>query len=193
MATVNQMGIPGIGAGIWQPKLKNRWRVTFTNFGDVNTSTDVSMQAITIARPNISWDEVQLDRYNSRAWVAAKHTWSEMNLTVEDDIKSRAARAIQGQIQKQQYMTGDAGPWLAAAAEGSVYKFNTILEMLDGGDEKTVLERWDVESCWLKTVDYQDLDYASSEKVTIALTIRYDHARQSFGDYGGFGSALLGA
>lgn len=179
MATVNDFGIPGLGTtGIWQPKLKNRWRVTFTNFGGANNSTDVSMQAITVSRPNISWDEVQLDRYNSRAWIAAKHTWSEMNLTVEDDVSSKAAKAIQEQIQKQQYMTGDAGPWLAAAPEASVYKFDTVLEMLDGNE--MVLERWLVQNCWIKTADYQDLDYAASEKVTIALTIRYDHAKQSF-------------
>ena len=34
MSTVSQMGIPGVGNGIFMPKLKNRWRVTFVNLLD---------------------------------------------------------------------------------------------------------------------------------------------------------------
>ena len=35
-----------------------------------------------------------------------------------------------------------------------------------------------MEGCWLQNVDWGDLDYSSSEAVSITLTIRYDHARQ---------------
>lgn len=183
MATINDFGIPEVGTGILQPKMKNRWRVIFTNIGGATDSQPLSMQAITVSRPNLSFDEVQLDRYNSRGWVAAKHTWSEMNLTIEDDVTSQAARVIQEQLQKQQYLTGIEGPWLAAAPEGSVYKFTTRLDMLDGNEQ--VIERWYVEGCWIKTADYTDLDYAASEKVVINLTLRYDHARQEFPNYTG--------
>lgn len=178
MATIQDFGIPEINSGILQPKLKNRWRVVFLNFGGAADSANaVSTQAITVSRPNISWEEVQLDRYNSRAYVAAKHSWQDMNLTIEDDVTSTAARAIQEQIQKQQYMTGVEGPWLATAPEASVYKFTVRLDMLDGNEQ--VIEQWNVQGCWIKTADYQDLDYAASEKVTIQLTIRYDHAYQT--------------
>lgn len=184
MATIQDFGIPEIGTGILQPKLKNRWRVVFFNFGGAATSANaVSAQAINVTRPNITWDEVPLDRYNSRAYVAAKHSWQDMTITIDDDVTSTAAKAIQEQIQKQQYMTGVEGPWLAAAPEASVYKFTTRIDMLDGNEQ--VIEQWYVEGCWIKTADYTDLDYSASEKVTINLTIRFDHARQSFGQYSG--------
>ena len=38
MATINQFGIPGVGSGILQPKLKNRWRVTFVGMGGEGAS-----------------------------------------------------------------------------------------------------------------------------------------------------------
>lgn len=187
MATVQQIGIPGVATGMQQPKLKNRWRVTFLGLGGGSSTVPVSWQATQCSRPKIDFDEVLLERYNSKAYVASKHTWSELSIQLEDDILSSASKVIQEQIQKQQYMTGIEGPWLATAPEGSVYKFHTILELLDGNE--TVLEKWEVQNCWLKGSDYGELDYKSGEQVTIALTLRYDHAVQTFGDYTGLGLA----
>lgn len=181
MATINDIGIPGVGSGILHPKHKNRWRVTFANMGGGADSQPVSMQAITVARPKLTFEEIELHRYNSRSWVASKHSWDEMALTVEDDVTSTASTVIQAQLQKQQWLIGAEGQWLAAAGEGSLYKFVTYLDMLDGNDQ--VIEKWTVEGCWIKSADYGELDYAANEKVTIALSIRYDHARQTLGGY----------
>ena len=64
--------------------------------------------------------------------------------------------------------------------------------MMDGNEQ--VVEKWTVEGCWFKSVDYTDLDFASSDKVMINLVIRFDHARQDIGGYSqGQGVALGGA
>ena len=192
MATINDIGIPGIGTGILQPKLKNRWRITFANLGGGTDSQPLSMQAVTVTRPVLTFDEVQLDRYNSRAWVAGKHTFEPMTLSFEDDVTGTASKVIQEQLQAQQLLIGAAGPFLAASGEGSLYKFVTYLDMLDGNEQ--VIEKWTVEGCWFQNVDYTDLDYAASESTMITTTIRYDHARQNLGGYDqGEGIATGGA
>jgi hypothetical protein len=177
MSTLADTGIPGVGSGILQPKLKNRWRVTFANFGGGVNSQPISMQATTVSRPKLTFAEVELHRYNSKAWVGGKHDWEACNLTVEDDIASTASTVIQEQLQKQQWLIGAEGQWLAAASEGTLYKFTTYIDMLDGGDQ--VVEKWILEGCWLSSVDWSDLDYSSSDQITIPLTIRFDHARQN--------------
>ena len=58
MATINDIGIPGIGTGILQPKLKNLWRVTFANLGGGTDAQPLSLQAINITRPTLSFEEV---------------------------------------------------------------------------------------------------------------------------------------
>jgi hypothetical protein len=193
VSTINDFGIPGVGSGIAHPKHKNRWRVTFAGMGGGENSIPVSMQAITVTRPKLSKSEIELHRYNSTAWVAGKHTWDPMSLTIQDDITSAASRVIQAQLQKQQWLIGAEGQWLGAAGEGSLYKFVTYIDMLDGRDQ--VVEKWTMEGCWLKEVDWTDLDYAStSDAVNINLTIRFDHARQSLGGYDqGLGIATGGA
>jgi len=181
MATINDIGIPEVGNGILQPKLKNRWRVTFANMAGGTDSKPISHQAITVTRPSLSFEEIQLDRYNSRAYVAGKHTWEPMTITIEDDVTSSASKVIQEQLQKQQWLIGAEGQFLAAAGEGSGYKFVTYLDMLDGNQQ--LIEKWTVEGCFLQAVDYTDLDFAASEAVQITMTLRFDHARQDLGGY----------
>lgn len=181
MATINDIGIPGVGNGILQPMQKNRWRVLFSNMGGGIDSQPLSMQAVTIERPKLNFDKVELHRYNSKAFIAGKHTFEPITLTVESDISGGASRVIQDQLQGQQFLIGAEGAFLAARGEGSLYKFVTTLDHLDGND--VVVEEWILEGCWLENTDWTDLDYSSSDAVQITMTISYDHARQIIGGY----------
>ena len=181
MSTLADTGIPGVGSGILQPKLKNRWRVTFANIGGGSPSSSLSMQAVTTNRPTLTFDEVPLHRYNSVAYVAGKHSWNDLSITVQDDVTGSASQVIQNQLQKQQWLIGAEGQWLAAAGEGSLYKFVTYLDMLDGNDQ--VIEKWTVEGCWIEDSDWGELAYETGDPVEIQLSISYDHARQTLGGY----------
>lgn len=192
MATINDIGIPGVGSGILHPKQKNRWRVTFANLAGGTDSQPLSLQAVTVTRPVFSFEEIQLDRYTARAFIAGKYTFEPMTISFQDDVTGLASQVLQDQVQQQQFLIGAEGQFLAAAGEGSLYKFVTYLDMLDGNDQQ--IERWTVEGCFISNIDYTDLDYASGEPVMITVTIRYDHARQDLGGYDqGQGVALGGA
>lgn len=192
MSTISDMGIPGIGSGILQPKKQNLWRVTFANMGGGADSQPVSMQAIQIQRPKLTFEKIALHRYNSVSMIAGKHSWEPITLTLQDDVTGTASAVVQQQLQKQQWLIGAEGQWLAVAGEGSIYKYVTYLDMLDGNDQ--VIERWTIEGCWIENVDWSDLSYDTSEPVTIALTISFDHARQNIGGYNqGQGVATGGA
>jgi hypothetical protein len=194
MATLSQMGIPGAGFGILHPKQKHRWQVTFVGLARLvpgANAREITRQATTITRPNLSFEEVPIHRYNSVAYVAGKHTWEPISLTIEDDITGLASLAVQGQLETQQRLIGGdlPGEWLNAAATGSDYKFGTILEALDGNEG--VVERWKIEGCFIQSADYGDLDYSASDAATITMQIRYDHARQELTGQG-YGTALNG-
>ena len=181
MSTISDFGIPGVGSGILHPKQKNRWRVTFANMGGGADSQPVSMQATRVTRPKVKHEKVNLHRYNSVAYIAAKHSWDPLELTIEDDVTSKASTVVQAQLQKQQWLIGAEGQWLAAAGEGSLYKFVMYIDQLDGNDQ--VIEKWVVEGCWIENSDYGELAYETGDAVTITLTISFDHARQILGGY----------
>jgi len=194
MATLSQVGIPGAGFGILHPKQKYRWQVTFSGLARLvagASAREITRQATNITRPTLTFDEVPIHRYNTVAYMAGKHSWSEMSLTLEDDITGLASYAVQGQLETQKRLIGAdlPGQYLNSAATASDYKFGTILEQLDGNEG--VVESWKLEGCFILSADWGDLDYSSSDAATITLSIRYDHARQDLTGQG-YGTLLSG-
>lgn len=178
MALLIDMGVRGNGGEILHPQLKNKWRLSFNGLGGLVTTEALTLQAITCDRPKLSFEQVTLDRYNSRAYVAGKHTFDPINVTFEADVGGGVAGAIQAQLEAQQRIIGmAAAPRLPAAFAGQNYKFSITQEILDG--DNTPLEVWYIEGAYIENADFSDLDYSSSETVKITLTIRYDHARQA--------------
>lgn len=195
MATLSQFGIPAAGFGVLQPKLKFKWQVTFAGLARLvpgANSRDLTRQATIIHRPNLSFSEVAIHRYNTTSYVAGRHSWQPLSFTVEDDITGLASYAVQGQLETQQRLIGADLPssYLNSASTGSDYKFGTTLEMLDGNEG--VVESWKLEGCWVVSADYGDLDYSSADGVsTIAMSIRFDNAQQ-FLTGQSYGTALAG-
>ncbi len=177
MALIVDMGVRGNGGEILHPQLKNKWRLTFNGIGGMIDTQPMTFQAITCDRPKLSFEEVVLDRYNSRAYVAGKHSFDPLNITFEADIGGGVSTVVRNQLELQQRIIGiGSAPRLASARAGSDYKFSITQEMLDG--DNTPLEVFYIEGAWIQNADFTDLDYSASESVKIQLAIRYDHARQ---------------
>ncbi len=128
-----------------------------------------------ITKPQLTQDEVQIDSYNSRAWVAGKHTWNPVTLSVRDDITNSVSKLVGFQMQKQVNHFEQTAP-----AAGQNYKFTLFIESMDGGNV-VVQEQWVLEGCWLQDVNYDSLDYTTSEVQLITMSVRFDNATQSGG------------
>lgn len=194
MATLANFGIPSVGQGILHPRLKNKFRITFLNMAPAVSGTEsknLSWQVTNITLPNLSFEEVMLHRYNSVAYVAGKHTWEPISVTVEDDITGLAATVVRNQLESQQRLIGIDlnGRWLNTAATGSDYKFGAKIDQLDG--DEGVVQTWILEGVYITSADYGDRDYSVSEAATITLSLRYDHARH-IESGAGYGTALGG-
>jgi hypothetical protein len=180
MATVTttntRFGVPVSGnqSGILMPKLKYRFRVSMLGFGtDGTDETRVFTQNVQSAtRPKLTYEEVIIDSYNSRAYLQGKHSWEQISVTLRDDTGNTVAREVGAQMQKQFDHFQQTAP--AAAVD---YKFNMQIEVLDGSDTG-VTEVWLLEGCFLTNVDYSDHDYATNDPVQITIQVRYDNASQ---------------
>ena len=163
--------------GLLMPKLKYRFRVTFLNFGVSNPSTELSKQVIDFKRPSLAFAPVTIDVYNSKMYLQGKPEWSPVTVNFRDDVNGAVSLLIGEQIQKQFDFAEQA-----SAYAGIDYKFQTIFEVLDGGNgaiEPTVLETWELYGCFLSNVDYQTFEYSSNDPATITCEIRYDNALQT--------------
>jgi hypothetical protein len=163
--------------GLLMPKLQYRFRVTLQNFGVTSPTTEITKQVMTVTRPEVTFDNITLDVYNSRIKYAGKHSWTDVTLVVRDDVSGAVSKLVGEQVQKQFDFFEQA-----SAASGIDYKFTTVVEILDGGNgayEPTVLESFELEGCYLQKVKYKDGDYKTSDPMDISLTITYDNAIQT--------------
>ncbi len=163
--------------GLLMPKLKYRFRISFENFGVSTPRTELTKQVIDFTRPEVTFEEMTIDVYNSKIKMAGKHSWSNTTVNVRDDALGTVSRLVGEQLQKQFDFFEQS-----SAAAGIDYKFTLRCEMLDGGngvDTVSVLETWELYGCYLQMVNYNDLNYATSEPVTISMTISFDNALQT--------------
>jgi hypothetical protein len=169
----------GGNQGLLMPKLQFRFRVNFLNIGTVGDTVSLTKQVIDCARPQVQFQEITLPVYNSTMYLAGKATWQTLAINIRDDASGTVSALVGQQLQKQMDFVEQA-----SAASGQDYKFQTNIEILDGGNGTAgpvVLETWELYGCFIQTANYNTLNYATSDAVTIALTLRYDNAIQSAG------------
>lgn len=177
ITSLNNIGVPNAGGNtaMLMPKLKYRFRVTLLGFG-ASLSTELTKQVMDVSRPTVNFEEIEVPIYNSRVYLAGRHSWEAITLNVRDDASGNVQKLVGEQLQKQfDFMEQ------ASAANGADYKFITKIEILDGGNGTSapaILETFELYGCFVQNANYNDLNYTSNEAVTIALSIRYDNAVQ---------------
>lgn len=182
VASLNKLTVPLTGQtnpsqGLLMPKLKYRFRVQLYGFGVSSETTEITKQVMTVTRPEVSFENMTLDVYNSKIKYAGKHSWADTTLVVRDDVNNSVSKLVGEQVQKQFDFFEQA-----SAASGIDYKFTMVVEILDGGNgayEPTILEGWELTGCYLQKVTYQGGDYTSSDPLDISMTVTYDNAIQT--------------
>jgi hypothetical protein len=181
VASLNKLSVPVVGGaqneGMLMPKLKYRFRVTLENFGVTTPRTELTKQVVTCSRPEVSFETITLDVYNSKIKYAGKPSWADATLVVRDDVSNAVSRLVSEQLQKQFDFFEQA-----SAASGIDYKFSAVIELLDGGNgayTPTTLETWTLYGCYLNKVTYQGGDYKSSDPMDITMMLTFDNAVQT--------------
>lgn len=172
MADLSKFGVPldGSSLGILHPKQQYRFRAIFKSFGLGSGAREMTQNVVTATRPKLSHAEVEVHSYNSVAYIAGKHTWESVTITLRDDINNSVISEVGAQLQKQMNHFEQT-----SAVAGINYKFAMEIHALDGTNNEE-LESWELDGCFLQNVSYPDSDYAASEAQIVELTIRYDVA-----------------
>ena len=183
VATLSKFTVPlasdqsASNQGLLMPKLQYRFRLILENFGVSTPRTEITKQVIDVTRPSLTFDETILDVYNSRVYLAGKHTWEPITINLRDDVNNSVSKLCGEQIQKQFDFFEQS-----SASSGTDYKFTGRIEMLDGGNGANavnVLETWELYGAYVQNINYNTVAYNTSDPATITLSIRYDNAIQA--------------
>ena len=174
MAVLDKLSVPvdGENQGTLMPKLQYRFRVNFINLGVTDTKFATN-NVVSVTRPNMPHDEVLVDTYNSRIYLAGKHSWEPGTVELRDDINSLTSTLMDQQVAKQIDMANQSSP-----RAGVSYKFQLEIENLNGGNpDPQVLDTWVLSGCYISNLTYNETNYASGgEFQTMSIQVRYDNA-----------------
>ena len=163
--------------GLLMPKLQYRFRVSLQNFGVTTPTTELTKQVMDVTRPTVAFEPIEIPVYNSKAYLAGKHTWSPITINLREDVSNNVQKLVGEQLQKQFDFFEQS-----SAASGQDYKFTTTIEILDGGNGANVpnvLETFELYGCFVTNANYNELAYANNEPMRVTLEIQYDNAIQS--------------
>ncbi len=165
------MAIPmGIGRlGFDNTVFKRKFRYTFELFNICGAQRVERWYVKLASRPNLSIEETEINFLNAKTWIPGKAAWESITVTYIDVANTFDLQPLYN--------------WLAAVYDFSDpiqlnqgsrradYTAQAVIRTVDGCGQE--LEEWVLNDVWPTGVNFGDLDYASSDEVTIELTLRY--------------------
>jgi|SRR5262252_1415193 len=179
MACQGKMGMGPIGGADVVFKRKFRWLFAIkTNCNNGYIPPTIVKLA---ARPNLTIEETEINYLNGKMWIPGKGAWETITVTYYDVGGAGLGDAMTALFS-----------WLATVYDftdpvnlcqsskrggGGVpgYSGTGTLQLLDGCGK--VMETWTMENMWPQAINFGELDYSSSEEVTVELTLRFTNVK----------------
>ena len=126
----------------------------------------------TISKPNIEFEEVELNHLNTKRYIKGKGAWSEISVTLYDPVVPSAAQAVMEWVRlSHESVTGRDG-------YSDFYKKDCSIQML--GPVGDIVEEWTLKGTWITTANFGALSFDASDPTDITVTLRYDYAILQF-------------
>lgn len=144
---------------------------------------EVSENLVKISsRPQLDIEEQEINFLHGKMWIPGKASWQTMTVTYYDvtaggnDISTlykwlRTVYEFDQPAQlRQSSIRGGGG-----SGTGGGYAAQAFLYLYDGVG--TPIETWTLRHVWPQSINFGDLDYSSSEELTVELTLRYSEVQ----------------
>jgi len=154
---------------------KHRWVFETLGRGTGVFSQSELLVLQSASRPSFKFEEPEMHHNQEVARFAGKQDWDPVTLVwydVEQDPD--ISRGIYHWIETVVDMH------LIKVAHPRFYKKTAALVMLDGSGQTT--EQWSLMGTWPAASNFQELDYTSTDLMTVEATMRYDRAVRSKSD-----------
>ena len=144
----------------FEPKLKNRYVMQIDGIPAYTIKT--------ANRPQITFDEVELNHMNVTRYVKGKGKWQTLQFTMYDPIVPSAAQSVMEWVRlSHESVTGRDG-------YSDFYKKDLTINVL--GPVGDIVEEWTLKGTFINDAQFGDLDFSDSTAVEITLQLRYDYA-----------------
>jgi len=148
----------------FEPMLKNRF------IFEIDGIPGYIVKAATL--PEIDFEDVTIDYMNTKFKTLGKPTWNDITLTFYQPVVPSGAQAVMEWVRlAYESVTGRAG-------YSDFYKKDVTLQLV--GPVGDIVQQWKLVGAFVKNANFQDVDWSSSEPLTITAVVRYDYAILEF-------------
>ena len=161
-------------------KRKYRWTFEVQPYCG-GTSSLIPAHFVKLAsRPNLTVEETEINFLHGKMWIPGKGSWETITVTYYDI--GNGGNGITGlfswlatvynfndPLGLHQSSKRGAGP----GSNG--YSADGTLLLFDGCG--VAMEQWNLSHMWPQAINFGELDYSSSEEVTVELTLRYSEVQ----------------
>lgn len=128
------------------------------------------------SRPNLTIEETEINFLHGKMWIPGKGSWETITVTYYD--VGNGGDGITGLFSwlATTYNFTDPVGLHQSSKRGNGfgsggYSADGTLQLFDGCG--MIMERWSLKHIWPQAINFGELDYSSSEEVTVELTLRY--------------------
>ena len=149
---------------------KHRW--SFITMGGIGNPS-ILLVLREAQRPNFKLEEPDMHHNQEQVYFAGKQSWDPIKLTWYDieQEPNDVSKAMWDWLQKTVQF-----PKINVQIPSN-YKQQATLQMENGAGTET--ETWKLFGAWPKEMNWQDLNYTSTDLATIECTLRYDRAERT--------------
>ena len=178
--------------GFWsdrslEPKRKFRWVLSFSGVPQWIVKK--------VQKPTVTISEAEHTFLNYKFYYPGRVEFNEISVTLADPVQPDATAIMEhiihasGYVPPNQFLNARSnGHPLQTAQDGrlvTIAKKNAVdaiggklyLQQIDALGAK--IEEWQLFNPWVKSVNFDELDYESDDLINLELTIRYDWATLS--------------
>ena len=163
--------VKGLGLDDESTCFKRKFRWLF-KIEDISAEGINALAPQKSARPTITFKEIEAQHLTETIYYPGKPDWKPVALTLYD-IKKNKHPIFEWLKTLYDHKVGTYVPSCLPDKE-SFKKHNAELELYDGCGN--VIETWGFDHVWPNSIDFGDLDMASSDIVMCDLILRYDRA-----------------
>jgi len=173
--TRNSMGMGALASGNAIFKRKYRWTFELETPCGTIPETIVKLAS----RPNINIEETEINFLHGKMWIPGKASWETITVTYYDVVadSNNSITSLYNwlssvyEFHKPETLRQSSKRGVTLNGGSNGYAGNGRLVLYDGCG--TAMETWRLGHVWPQAINFGDLDYSSSEEVTVELTLRY--------------------
>ena len=148
----------------WEPKVQNRFIMYIDGIP--------AYMIKAAGRPSFNNNPITLDHINLKRYVKGKSEWQPLEIVMYDPVVPSAAQAVMEWVRLgHESVTGRNG-------YADFYKKDVTINVLGPVGDK--VEEWTLKGAFPESVNFNGMDFATSDALLVNVTLRYDYAILQF-------------